>query len=86
MDYILVTSHKEAFSYAAAEGMATGAKPILNNWFGSEWLDEYKFNSIHEAVELIVGGDYNPSEYRQYIEANHDAERMFREYDELFGT
>ncbi len=86
MDYILVTSHKEAFSYAAAEGMATGAKPVLNNWFGSEWENDFRFNSIHEAIEMIAGGDYNPSEYRQYIEQHYDAERMFRECDQLFGT
>ena len=86
MDYILIPSHKEAFSFAAAEGMATGAKPVLNNWFGSEWPDKYRFNSIHEAVEMIAGGEWNPSEYRQYIEEHYDAERMFKEYDLLFGT
>ncbi len=86
MDYILIPSHKEAFSYAAAEGMAIGLKPILNNWFGSEWPDKYKFNSINEAVEMINDGDYNSSEYRQYIEENYSAEKMFKSYDELFGT
>lgn len=86
IDYILVTSHKEAFSYAGAEGMATGAKPIFNNWFGSEWPDKYRFNSIHEAVEMIAEGDYNPQEYRQYIADNYDLKRMLAQYDELFGT
>ena len=88
MDYILVTSHKEAFSYAAAEGMATGLKPVINNFFGSNdiWPDKYRFSSIHEAVEMIGEGSYEPEEYRAYIEQNYDAERMFKQYDELFQT
>jgi len=86
MDYILVTSHKEAFSYAAAEGMAAGLKPVLNNWFGSEWPDKYRFNSIHEAVEMIGEGDFKPLEYRQYIEKNYDLKRMLQDYDQLFQT
>lgn len=88
MDYTLVTSHKEAFSYAAAEGMAVGLKPVINNFFGSDdiWPDKYRFSSIHEAVEMIGGGDWNQQEYRQYIQDNYDLNRMLAEYDALFGT
>ncbi len=85
-DYILVTSHKEAFSYALAEGMAVGLKPVANNFFGSEWPEKYRFNSIHEAVTMLGEGEYNPSEYRQYIEQHYNSDRMFAEYDQLFGT
>lgn len=85
-DYILVVSHKEAFSYAAAEGMAVGLKPVLNNFFGSEWSPKYRFNSIYEAVTQIGEGEFNQEEYRQYIQDNYDLKRMLRQYDELFGT
>ena len=86
MDYILVTSHKEAFSFAAAEGMATGAKPVLNNFFGSEWPDRYRFNSINEAVTMLGEDEWEPEEYRQYIVDNYDLKRMLQQYDELFQT
>lgn len=85
-DYILVVSHKEAFSYAAAEGMAVGLKPVINHFFGSEWNPKYRFNSLFEAVMMLVEGDYNPGEYRQYIQDNYDFKRMMKSYDELFGT
>ncbi len=88
MDYTLVTSHKEAFSFAAAEGMACGLKPIINNFFGSDdvWDKKYKFNSINEAAIMIGEGAYEPSEYRAYIEQNYDIKKMFSAYDQLFGT
>ncbi len=88
MDYILITSHKEAFSYASAEGMATGLKPVINNFFGSDdiWPAKYRFSSINEACLMLGEGDYNPQKYRQYIIDNYDAERMFKQYDDLFGT
>lgn len=85
-DYILVVSHKEAFSYAAAEGMAVGLKPVLNNFFGSEWPEKYRFNDLHTAVTMIGEGDWNPEEYRQYIQDYYDFQTMMKNYDDLFGT
>jgi len=86
-DYTLVTSHKEAFSFAAAEGMAMGLKPVINNFFGSDdiWPQKYRFSSIHEACEMIGEGDWNPEEYRQYIQDNYNIETMFEKMDTLFN-
>jgi glycosyltransferase involved in cell wall biosynthesis len=88
MDYTLVTSHKEAFSFAAAEGMACGLKPVINNFFGSDdiWPEKYKFSNFHDAVSMIGEGEYNPEEYRQFIRDHFNIEQMFKAYDELFGT
>ena len=87
-DYILVTSHKEAFSYAAAEGMAVGLKPVINNFFGSDdiWPKEYRFNSINEACLMLGEGTWLPEEYRQYIVENYDLKKMLESYDSLFQT
>lgn len=85
-DYILVVSHKEAFSYAAAEGMAVGLKPVLNNFFGSEWPEKYRFNDLHTAVTMIGEGEWQPEEYRQYIQDHYDFKKMMQKYDELFHT
>lgn len=85
-DYILVTSHKEAFSYAAAEGMACGLKPIINHFFGSEWPDKYRFTSFHQALNMIFSDEYAPDEYRAYIADHYNLNTMLAEYDKLFGT
>ncbi len=87
-DFILVTSHKEAFSYAAAEGMAVGLKPVINTFFGSEdiWAEKYRFTSLHQAAKMITEGEYNPEGYRRYIKTYYPFERMMQEYDKLFGT
>lgn len=86
-DYILVTSYKEAFSYAAAEGMAVGLKPVINNFFGSEdiWDKSHLYNNLDDALVMLAVGS-KPQEYRKYIEDHYSAERMFREYDSLLGT
>ena len=88
MDYTLVASHKEAFSFAAAEGMACGLKPVINNFFGSDdvWDKKYKFNSLNEAAVMIGEGPYEPEEYREYIKSHYDIQTMFNAYDNLFGT
>ena len=86
-DYTLVTSHKEAFSFAAAEGMAMGLKPIINSFFGSDdiWPSKYRFSSIHEACEMIGEGEFEPEENHAYIEQNYNILEMFAKFDELFG-
>jgi len=87
MDYIITPSLKEAFSYATAEAMSKGIKPILNNWLGADtiWPKKYIYNDLDEAVEMVMG-EYNPEEYRQVVTERYDLKRMLSEYDTLFGT
>ena len=85
---ILVTSKKEAFSYAAAEGMAKGLKPVIHDFYGAAdiWPDEYRWRVLCEAKRMIKGGDYNPDEYRAYIADNYSLETMMQEINEVcFG-
>lgn len=85
-DFFLLPSTKEAFSYATAETMAKGIKPILNNWQGSKktW-GNYVSDTYMGMIEQVINGQYNPLEYRQYIEDNYDQERYFKELDEFMG-
>ncbi len=87
-DYILVTSYKEAFSYAAAEGMAVGLKPVINNFFGAEdiWPKEYLYSNWDDALEMLAYGEIESDKYRAVIEDRYPLERMLKEYDELFDT
>ena len=87
MDFILVPSYKEAFSYATAEAMAKGIKPILNNWWGAEdiWPREYIYSHLDEAVRMFFG-PREPENYRGYVQQHYDLKRMLAEYDVLLGT
>jgi len=53
--YILSVSEFESFHLAPAEGMASGAVPIIYNWDGSSTIYDKKFivNSSIQAVKLI---------------------------------
>lgn len=85
-DYILVTSYKEAFSYAAAEGMAVGLKPVISDFFGSAdiWGD-YRYRNWDDAVRML----HEPimsEEYRAFIYNNYDLKQMLTEFDDLLHT
>jgi len=68
MDYVLTSSHKEAFSLITAESMAKGIKPIIHNWEGAKdiWGTKWVWNTIDEAITLFLN-DYNSNEYREFV-------------------
>lgn len=70
-NYLLHASHKEAFSYATAEAMAKGIKPVLHRFYGADdlWSD-MTWSSVMEAVDDITELKYDSLEYRQYL-INH---------------
>lgn len=85
-DYFLLPSTKEAFSYATAEAMAKGIKPILNNWEGSKdtWGD-FICDTQGEMLYEFLRGSYEPTVYRQYVIDNYDQKRYFKELDQFLG-
>jgi len=54
--FIISTSEHEAFHLSVAEGMASGAIPIIRNWEGASDLypKQYLFNSVEEALQIIL--------------------------------
>lgn len=70
IDYIVISSIDEGLCYAAAEAMCSGVKPILHNCEGikDHYLPEYIFNSVDEAVDMILSDEYDSISYRKYIE------------------
>jgi glycosyltransferase involved in cell wall biosynthesis len=70
--FILSTSIKEGNPMNILEAMACGLKPIVHNWPGAEtqFPPQWRFNWVDE-VKGIIEGDYNPSEYRKFIEDHH---------------
>ena len=85
-DYILVPSTKEAFSYAAAEAMAKGIKPILNNWEGSrETWPGFVCETPGQMVNEFLTGKIEPERYRQFVVDNYNENRYLRQLDEFLG-
>lgn len=82
-NYLLLTSHKEAFSFAVAEAMSKGLKPVIYNFKGAEsiWTREWLFNTPLEAVESILSDVYSSTSYRSYIEKNYPLEKHLAEMD-----
>lgn len=68
-DILLHASHKEAFSYATAEAMAKGIKPVLHRFYGADslWGDLPTWSTIDEAVEMITSQSYNSASYVDYL-------------------
>lgn len=67
-NYLLHASHKEAFSYAVAEAMAKGIKPVLHRFYGADALwPGMTWDSIDQAIEELTNDKYDSASYRQYL-------------------
>jgi len=67
-NYLLHASKKEAFSYATAEAMAKGIKPVVHHFYGADDLwPGMTWDSIDEAVEMLTNDVYDSESYRQYL-------------------
>jgi len=81
-DYFLLPSTKEAFSYATAEAMCKGIKPIINNWESSkETWGPYVSETQGQMLFRFLKEDINREEYREFIVKNYNQDRYFQELD-----
>ena len=85
-DFFFLPSTKEAFSYATAEAMAKGIKPILNNWEScrDNWAP-YVCETYGQMLAEFLKADNKPEEYRQFIEDNYSEDRYLKELDEFMN-
>lgn len=87
-NYVLHASHKETYTYAVAEAMAKGIKPILHRYYGADatWPD-MTWSNIDEAVDMITAMEYDSHSYRQYlIDHKLDLENMMRSIDAVINS
>lgn len=91
--FILSTSEVEGSHQAVAEGMASGAIPIIRNWPGAEEIypARYLFETVEQAVALIQKFR-QPERYRQeatfaqdFARKHFDKAHIFPLYDQLFA-
>lgn len=75
LNYLVISSIDEGLCYAAAEAMCSGIKPILHNCEGikDHYDTKYIFNSVDEAVEMILNDEYDSEEYRDFIEKHYSS-------------
>ncbi len=86
-NFLLHGSAKEGFSYATAEAMAKGIKPILHRFYGADDIwPGMTWDTIDEAVEMILEDKYDSASYRQYlIDHGYDLPSMMRQFDAIIN-
>ncbi|ABR30380.1 glycosyltransferase [Thermosipho melanesiensis] len=87
-NYILSTSIHEGHPLNIIESMAMGIKPVIHNYFGSkkQWPNELIFNTIDEAVDIILEEDYDSRKYRTFVEKNYDFKKEILRIKNLINT
>lgn len=84
-NYILAPTIHESFGYFIAEAMACGIKPIIHNFLYAKeiWPQEYLFNTIDEAVEMVLDKNYDSIKYREFIELNYSLDKQINKINHL---
>jgi len=84
-NYVLCTSLLESQNLSVMQAMAKGIKPIIHNFVGAKEIynGKYVWNTIDEAVEMILSNEYNSEEYRTFIKDNYSLERQIKKIKEL---
>ncbi|WP_346936998.1 glycosyltransferase [Clostridium sp.] len=75
-NYIICTSVLEGNPVGLMEAMSRGIKPIIHSFVGAKQLypEEYIWDTIDEAVNIVLKDDYDSNKYRSYIEKNFSIE------------
>jgi len=78
-DYILVPSHYESFSFAVAEAMAKGIRPLINHWPGAEetWGDEFFIKDFNL--------EQDPERFRKIIENKYNLKKTIKKLNAIYG-
>jgi glycosyltransferase involved in cell wall biosynthesis len=91
--FVLSTSEHEGSHQSVAEGMASGAVPVIRNWAGADELypARHVFGSVDQAVKLIQSSNdpiarATEGEACRAFAANHfDATKIAGSYDRLIA-
>ncbi|NTV83023.1 MAG: glycosyltransferase, partial [Bacteroidales bacterium] len=89
--FILSTSESEAFHMSVAEGMASGAIPVIRNWEGAKALypESLIFDNITGAVSLITDFsgyklyDEKRNVLKEYATNHFSMDVLLPEYDKI---
>ncbi|HGJ65033.1 TPA: glycosyltransferase, partial [bacterium] len=85
--FTVSTSVLESFCHGIADAMACGLKPIIHNFIGAKELypQKYIFNTVSDFSKMVLSDEYNPIEYREYIENNYSQDNQLKEIDKILN-
>lgn len=80
--FILNTSLREGNPITVLEGMASGLKPVVNNWIGAERIfGDNVYSNVQDVSDLLY--EYSePEKYRKFIENNYSFEKTVEKINE----
>ena len=72
-NYIICTSLLESQSLSVMQAMAKGIKPLIHNFVGARHIypSGLIWNTIDEAVKLVISDDYETDLYHKYINTRY---------------
>lgn len=83
--YVLCTSVLESQNMSVMEAMSKGIKPLVHNFVGAKSIYNEKFvwNTIDEAISMLVSKGFNSIEYRKFIEDNYSLEKQIDKFKKI---
>ncbi|KHE91512.1 MAG: glycosyltransferase [Candidatus Scalindua rubra] len=83
--YIVCSSLLEGHPVGLTEAMARGLKPLIHNFVGARGIypEKYIWNTIPEFVSMATEENYDPAEYRTFIETNYSLEKQTESIDTI---
>lgn len=83
--YIVCTSLLEGHPVGLMEAMARGLKPLIHNFVGARGIypEKYIWNTIPDFVRMSTEDNYDPAEYRNFIETNYSLEKQTESIDTI---
>jgi glycosyltransferase involved in cell wall biosynthesis len=87
-DYLISTSIHESFGYNIAEAMAMGIKPVVHDFLYAPeiWNRRYLFNTVDQAVAMIISPEYNSAAYRRYIVDNFSLQQQISRIEDVLNS
>lgn len=84
--YIVSASIGEGHPFNISEALATGLKPAIHNFPGAEELypPEFLFNTVEEFCRIMLEREYDPRQYRQFVESRYSLEEWGNNVGQLF--
>lgn len=86
-DYVISCSISEGHPVGIMEAMAKGIKPIIHNFVGAKdiYPSKWVWNTIDEAVEMILSDEYDSNIYRNFINNNYSFEIQISNISKIFN-
>jgi glycosyltransferase involved in cell wall biosynthesis len=85
-NYLLSTAISEGCPNNVIEAMAKGIKPVVHSWPGAKEQFGDVFDTINEAIEMILpGSPYRPEVYRQLIAIKYGDQQFKQVFDLAAG-